>query len=336
MPLFSLSGFSGGFASKLFSSIESFSASGGTELTPGDGFKYHVFLSPGDFVIHSDSGNGQIQYLIVAGGGGSGSTGGNYDYTPNYWGRSGGGGAGGVLTGTTTLSGASTYAITVGDQSPSQSQLFYNFGYPNTRGIHPNLGKKGEDGNDSTFNSLTAVGGGGGGAYTADYGPGYPSSLGPVPSQFDGNPGGSGGGGGGSMTPYNPSLEGSGGDGTPGQGNPGGDRTWPSPPLPNSQAGGAGGGAGGAGPDSTGPSSNPGGAGLAVPAFPAPAIEPAIPAPVRPSWTPSVGPTGIYGKGGPGVGSDGVNFTGQGGGGVGPSTNGRRGGAGIVIVKYPV
>lgn len=329
MPLFSLSGFSGGFASKLFSSIGSFSASGGTELTPGDGFKYHVFLSPGDFVIHSDSGNASIQYLIVAGGGGSGSTGGNYDNNPSRYGKSGGGGAGGVLTGTTILSGTSTYPITVGDQTPQVPMVSHNWTQPNLYTTPANIGLRGENGNDSTFNSLTASGGGGGGGYSASGSPGY------TPTQYDGNPGGSGGGGAGIMVFGQAS--GTGGNGIPGQGYPGGDRPWPSPPLPSTQAGGAGGGAGGAGPDSTGPSVNPGGAGLAVPAFPAPAIEPAIPAPVRPSWTPSVGPTGIYGKGGAGSGaSNGINFTGQGGAGVPPLNVGRRGGAGIVIVKYPV
>ena len=87
------------------------------------------------------------------------------------------------------------------------------------------------------------------------------------------------------------------------------------------------------------PSGGDPGAGLAVPAFPAPAIESAIPAPVRPSWTPSVVSSGLYGKGGYGVGPiHGVDFTGGGGGGTYSrfGAYGTTGGDGIVIVKYPV
>ena len=61
----------------------SFSATGGTIITNGS-YTYHIFLSPGSFVVSSVPGT--IDYLVVAGGGGS------------YSGA--GGGAGGVLDGT--------------------------------------------------------------------------------------------------------------------------------------------------------------------------------------------------------------------------------------------
>ena len=63
-----------------------FSASGGTTtsagITPGNGFRYHVFTSDGNFVV--DTGEKDIEYLVVGGGGNGGG----------YYG--GGGGAGGV------------------------------------------------------------------------------------------------------------------------------------------------------------------------------------------------------------------------------------------------
>ena len=337
MPFLSLSGISGGIASKLLGdSIDPFSASGGTELEPGDGFKYHVFLEPGNFVVHSGTGHAGIKYLIVAAGGGGGSAGGTYDGAFNYRGGSGGGGAGGVLTGTTTITGATTYPIAVGSAAGPAGIARYTFepnksGYENQPG---QIGLRGGVGGDSSFNSMTALGGGGGGGWWGGPPTQYPSDS--NPSQRDGGPGGSGGGGGGTpLPPYN----GQGGSGTPGQGYAGGEGG--DGPGPLIYPGGGGGGAGGAGNDAPA-TSGPGGAGgpaLAVPEFPAPAIEPAIPAPVRPSWTPQVGSTGLYGKGGSSQpGSGGTDYTGNGGGGRVTTFGipGTTGGDGIVIVKYPV
>tara|TARA_R110002126_G_scaffold175451_1_gene324114 strand:- start:330 stop:5141 length:4812 start_codon:yes stop_codon:yes gene_type:complete len=77
-------------------------------------------------------------YLVVAGGGSGQGSGFQYVY-------GGGGGAGGLLTGTTTLSSASSYVITVG------------------AGIAGNSGTNapGNPGNNTTAFGLTAVGGGG-------------------------------------------------------------------------------------------------------------------------------------------------------------------------------
>ena len=71
------------YFSKLNNWIAPFSASGGTVLTPGNGFQYHVFISPGNFVVASGTKN--IDVLLVGGGGGSSITDG----------RNGSGGAGG-------------------------------------------------------------------------------------------------------------------------------------------------------------------------------------------------------------------------------------------------
>lgn len=325
-PFFSFASFGGGIASKLLGgATSSFSATGGTELEPGDGFKYHVFLSPGDFVVNAAG--GEVTYLIVGGGGAGGSSGSVNPpapaFAPGYPGYSGGGGAGGVLTGTSELSDTTTYGITVG------SGAIPTYRSPGPLGSTSN-GQRGLAGGSSTFNSLTALGGGGGGGYTA-----YGTKPSPAHS---GGPGGSAGGAG-AKRQINPVITGNSGlVPDPGQGNLGGDwlgpATWPS-----GRRGGGGGGAGGAGGTGGPPNDGSGGAALAVPAFPAPAILPAIPAPLQSSWDANVGPTGLYGRGGPGgapsPSNDGIDYTGMGGKGR-LGGNGYAGGDGIVIIKYPV
>ena len=44
-------------------------ATGGTKATPGDGYVYHLFNSPGTFNI-TGAGPGLINVLVVGGGGG--------------------------------------------------------------------------------------------------------------------------------------------------------------------------------------------------------------------------------------------------------------------------
>ena len=66
---------------------QGFSATGGLESTPGNGYKYHTFLSSGSFVVSGTTHPTGMEVLVVAGGGGGGACGaaGN-----------GGGGAGGL------------------------------------------------------------------------------------------------------------------------------------------------------------------------------------------------------------------------------------------------
>jgi len=59
-----------------------FSATGGTIVTPGNGYQYHTFTSPGTFTV--SSGSDTVEVLAVGGGGGGGQT-------------HVGGGAGGVI-----------------------------------------------------------------------------------------------------------------------------------------------------------------------------------------------------------------------------------------------
>lgn len=125
-----------------------------------------------------------VEYLIVAGGGGSGGARGDGPYI------SGGGGAGGLLQGNLNLT-AQTYSITVGGGGAGG----------------PSSGAKGVNGDNSSAFGFTCIGGGGGGG-----------GLYESPLNNSGISGGSGGGGtGGRMQTI-----GTGGAGTAGQGFSGG------------------------------------------------------------------------------------------------------------------
>lgn len=167
-------------------------ATGGT-ITYSGGYTIHTFTSSGTFTANSGSGN--VEVLTVAGGGGGGG-----------WG--GGGGGGGVIYN-------SSYAITPGNITVTIGAG----GAAGTSGY-----TVGGNGNNSVFGSLTAIGGGGGGAWS---------------TQAAGN-GGSGGGG---------SGVGSFGTGTAGQGNNGGAAPGTTQSTPYLGHGGGGGaGAAGQGP----------------------------------------------------------------------------------------
>jgi hypothetical protein len=229
-----------------------------------------------------------IDYLMVAGGGAGG-----YQI-------GGGGGAGGYLANTTSVGLSIAFPIVIGaGGSAVQSSSIVN-------------------GSDTTFNSLTAVGGGGG-AYGFNNG-------------VSGNSGGSGGGGAGSNA-----TGGAGGSPTSGQGFAGGAGAG----SDNFGSGGAGGGAAEAGNTDGGNSNSAGGfyggdglnwqslgtyyAGGGAGGY----------------WT----GTGTRGVGGLGGGGDGgsngstglAGSTNTGGGGGGGSYNGiigGSGGSGIVIIRY--
>ena len=157
-------------------------ATGGTEVTSG-GYTYHTFTSSGNFVLSATK---NIEYIMVAGGGSSGRYG-------------GGGGAGGMLAGSVSSLAPNTYAIVIG-----------------AGGVHTggNTNADADNGDNTTFNSLTAIGGGKG-ATGGD----------------DGFDGGSGGGGSYAGT--------TGGNGTAGQGNNGGGSSYNNP-YPSGGGGGKG------------------------------------------------------------------------------------------------
>jgi hypothetical protein len=224
-----------------------------------------------------------LSYLVVAGGGGGG----------RYY--SGGGGAGGLISGSLVVASGTTYSIIVGAGGPGNTTTS-----PGT----------GTQGNNSSFFSFTAIGGG--------YGNGS-NTGGAI-----GGPGGSGGGGGGTGSA-------AGGAGTSGQGNAGG--------ATSGNGGAGGGGAGAVG------GSFPGGGGIGGVGLSSSITGSALYYAGGGGGSFDSGPS-AGGSGGGGIGSTnsvaagaGGNNTGGGGGGgsfASPTVEyGASGGSGVVIISYP-
>ena len=309
-------------------------ATGGTILTCGN-FKTHVFTGPGTFAVScagSACGSNTIDYLVVAGGGGSGGTG------PD----TAGAGAGGFRA-------SNSYILPSPETSPvvAPAGLTASVGsFPITVGAggayKPAPTGPGGSGANSIFSTITSAGGGGGGNYG-----GY---LGVV-----------GGSGGGSSTNCGVGAAGNTPPVSPAQGFGGGNGTGPLSPAsgPVHRASGGGGGAGAAGANAT-----PGGAGDGgVGAY----VSNTFFGPTAPSYgeTGPVTPTRYFAGGGGGsavgaarpIGGDGgaggggngtqsppapqVNGTagtintggGSGGGGNGAGST-FTGGSGIVVIRY--
>jgi len=271
-----------------------------------------------------------IEVLVVAGGGAGGSA--------------GGGGAGGLIYNSAfPVVPGTAYSVTVGTGGAG----FTGAGSANAIGVN---------GTNSVFGTLTAIGGGGGGAYGT--------------SNINGASGGSGGGAGHDTTN---AIAHYGGAGTAGQGFPGGDKILWYSNGPYSGAGG--GGAGGKGADAVGPGKDGGngGPGLAFSisgtsyfyaggggggaqngsGFGSTAGNGGVGGGgggavwTANSGTPNV--AGLGGKGGVNNGADGINgsatpnciggaagaSTGGGGGGMGISVNvSGNGGSGVVIIRF--
>jgi len=256
--------------------------------------------------------NFNIDYLVVAGGGGGTGGVGNGNGT-------GGGGAGGLIT-TTTYNGTES-AFTAVTAIP-YDVVVGSFGAGGTGSSLNNFieANRGLNGNNSKFDIIEAIGGGGGGAIATNY-----------PSGADG---GSGGGG----APYSNS----GGSGNTNQGNSGGAGS-SNPGSVNRYRGGGGGGASQSG--ANGDTSGNGGDGISYTSG-------------QNSITGSAssyaggGGGGVYstgvaaGTGGLGGGGNGASNTGNGasalantgsggGGAAGAANyNGGNGGSGVVILRY--
>ena len=143
-------------------------------LEPGNGYKYHVFKSPGTFTVTT---GGKIYYTVIGGGGGGGRGGSSYST------RGGGGGGAGAYKAGILHAEANTYPVDVGaggvggSRDPGTSEEWI-------------WAANGEDSKISnpTTSIVIAIGGGYGGVN-----PYYPSN-----SNHEGrtaNPGGCGGGG---------------------------------------------------------------------------------------------------------------------------------------------
>lgn len=244
-----------------------FYAAGGTIAT-ASGYTRHTYTSSGTFTFTETK---SVEVLVVAGGGAASDI------------YGGGGGAGGLIYNTSFSVTAGSKTVTVGNSGVA--------GFNN--------------GQNSVFDSLTAIGGGYGGAYNE-------------PSNYIGAAGGSGGGAGVQRTGGGGGLSGA---GTAGQGYRGGGSN-----ISTNVGTGGGGGAGAIGENS--PSDGVGGGGGI-------GLEYSI------SGTPTyyAGGGAGFGKsgglgGGGNYGSDGTANTGGGGGSIDASINGGDGGSGIVIVKY--
>lgn len=258
----------------------------------------HQYTTSGAATFTPPAGVTEVTYLLLAGGGGAG--GGNDDGVKG----TGGGGAGGLLIG--TLNGLvpdSTYSVFVGEGG---------VGGLSTGPFN------GENGENTLFGPLTAVGGGGGGT-----------------AGQAGQAGGSGGGGGGRNGQ-------SGGAATTGQGHAGGNST--ASTVTGRAAGGGGGGAGEGGFNGGASGSSPtydgfggdGGNGYIS------SITGMAKAYAAGGGGGGVyaGGTGGYGGGGNGTavagqdGGHGAPNTGSGGGGIARNAAGGNGGSGIVVVRY--
>ena len=106
-PIISRTGGGGGFSwgfgrRRSVGPTGPFSATGGnvSALTPGNGYKYHTFTSPGTFTVAGSPGT--IEVVAVGGGGGSDSIG------------SPGGGGGAVVYSTSVPISVGSYPVTVG------------------------------------------------------------------------------------------------------------------------------------------------------------------------------------------------------------------------------
>ena len=303
-------------------------ATGGTETTCGD-YKIHTFTGTGPFNITATgtpSGNTQMEYLVVGGGGSGGVR------APGN--ANGGGGAGGFrfaspsispltypakpLAAPSTLTATLTdFTVTIGGGGAALT--------PDGSST-PVIGNPGVA---STFSTITSAGGGGGG-----------SGGGPGLGQDGGSGGGSGGGGpraggSGNTPPTSPAQ------GTNGGSNPG--------TSPDAQASG-GGGATAVGGDATPSANGAGGAGAGLPtAFGSNGVPCGsfryYSGGAGAGNTSSVPAVGSGGLGGGGAGGNpsgaavsGTCNTGGGGGGgtAGPSssTPSGGGGSGIVVIRY--
>ena len=158
-------------------------ATGGS-ITTVSSYRIHTFTTSGA-VTFATAGN--VEYLVVAGGGSGGGSGGTDG--------SGGGGAGGFRTASGFAVNAQEYTVTVGAGG---------------NGVAANT--DGNNGGNSVFSTITALGGGGGGSE--------------VGSVRKGKDGGSGGGGGGYSGTKGFGTSGQGNDGancqSPGDGGGGG------------------------------------------------------------------------------------------------------------------
>lgn len=124
-------------------------ASGGT-VTTFSGYKIHTFNNSGTFTLSSAPSGPTFDFLMIAGGGGGGTGNGNNSAHP-------GGGAGGLIYRTAQSLTAGSYSIVVGDGGAGAP----GSGSTSSTPIYATSGV------NTTFNGLTALGGGGAPSYNS-------------------------------------------------------------------------------------------------------------------------------------------------------------------------
>ena len=305
----------GVFTGGVYDTDPGFTAATGGTVTESGEFKIHTFTGDSNFVVTKvgstcggQGGPAVVDYVVVAGGGGGGADG------------SGGGGAGGFREAKSCSAGsytASPLASSTGITLTGPGAIPVTVG----GGGAGSTGCKGASGSNSVFSTITATGGGFGGAGSC-------------------TKGGDGGSGGGARTN---SCRPNGGSGntppvSPAQGRDGGGN------APGNMKGGGGGGATAEGVDGpTGPMA--GGAGATNHITGSPVVRAGGGGGGMNGTTQDGGPGGSGGGGngggngpGPAVAGDaGTANTGGGGGGSGgghPGRSGGAGGKGVVIIRY--
>ena len=312
--------------------IVKITASGGTEATPGDGYKYHFWTSSGALTL--TEGNDYIEYIAIGGGGGGGG----------HAGGAGGGGGGARCN--------------IPSLPPITASPVYLCNTP----LHVKVGSAGTGGGTG-YTPAPAGGNDGGNSEIFPGSEPYPST-----GRIRADGGGHGGGGNPGSSPVDRKAQ-PGGNGGGGQafGEPtgGGVVSDPNFPAPQGQPGGncptnmygaGGGGLGGEGGDSSGSAGGQGGTGVAFPTVIVPGSY-GTPGPA-PTWryfgggggggchTPGTAGEGGAGGGGDGApcggeGTTGSSGTGGGGGGDGgiqgsAADDGRNGGSGFIMIRYQV
>jgi len=183
MPFVSSVRGSFGAQSRLRGNVLTLSTSTGGTITTVGGYRIHSFTTTGNSTFTA-SGPGTVEYLIVASGASTAESQGN--------GRWGGGGAGGLLSGSSAVS-AQNYTISVG-----ASVTGGDYGNNSTAlGLTAIRGARGANYDSQTLTGLEAGGSGGGAWYPL----GIAGGLGTPGQGYNGGPGGTefpyGGGGGG-------------------------------------------------------------------------------------------------------------------------------------------
>lgn len=370
-PLLSLQGFGGGSVGPLMGAAGSptIEASGGmigeyTDPTGDNIYRTHTFVSSGAFTVSSVSGDGEIEYMVVGGGGAGGYASANYNWPHGIYQTAAGGGGGGVRTNIpgTPISADNPLTVSTSGGPTSNGKYPIIVGRGGINGGNGNM--EGYQGKTTYFNysptaPIVATGGGGGSGQDAkttrhDGGSGgggniHQPTVSPTPQTTA--PGGAG-----NTPPFSPVQGYDGGDAAAqSRAGGGGGATEVGAPGSTTGKGGDGvgstiengtitvyyGGGGGGGGQNVSSSGNAGAAGPLDPTVPTQGYFPTVPG--KPFGSGGYGTSGGAGPY-PGMaryqyrasGGQGAGGYGQGGGGASVNGIGGQGGDGCVVIRYKI